>query len=252
MKKVIYILLFLLPNLGFGQEWRDSLTVARDAYKAKNYGKALKYYKSAQKNAPEGIDLSEEIAQSAYRDHQYEMAEEIYKQTAQTKKSEKQKAADYHNLGNAQMRKKDYQGAVESYKESLRKNPNDAETRYNLSEAMRQLQNQQQQKDKNQDQQDQQDQQNQQDQQDQQDQQNKQNQQNQQSQNQQNGKDGKPKNQKGQKGGNPKNSGKGEAKLQDKAVEKKLDELMKQEADTKRKLSGRSDEGGSTKSGKDW
>lgn len=248
MKKVIYILLFLLPTLGFGQEWRDSLTVARDAYKAKNYGKALKYYKSAQKNAPEGIDLSEEIAQSAYRDHQYEMAEEIYKQTAQTKKSEKQKAADYHNLGNAQMRKKDYQGAVESYKESLRKNPNDAETRYNLSEAMRQLQNQQ--KDKNQDQSDQDQNESENEDENQNENGNKGDKQNQQ--NQQNGKDGKPKNQKGQKGGNPKNSGKGEAKLQDKAVEKKLDELMKQEADTKRKLSGRSDEGGSTKSGKDW
>jgi len=246
MKHFLYIAIVLFPILSFGQEWRDSLTIARDAYDAKNYGKALKYYKSAQKNAPEGIDLSEEIAQSAYRDHQYEVAEEIYKQTTNSSRTGQQKAADYHNLGNSQMRKKDYQGAVDSYKESLRKNPSDSQTRYNLSEAMRQLQNQQQQKDKNKDQQDKQDQQ------DQQDQKDQQNQKNGKNQDQQKGQDGKPKNQQGQQGNDSKDQGNGGAKLQDKAVEKKLDELMKQEAETKRKLSGRSSEGGSTKSGKDW
>lgn len=229
--------------MSFGQEWRDSLTVARKAYNAKNYEKAHRYYQSAQRKAPEGVDLSDEIGQSAYKSHQYEQAEKIYQQSSSSSADKKKKAANYHNLGNSRMRKKDYQGAVEAYKEALRNNPSDEQTRYNLSEAIRQV-NQESKQNKNQDQQ----------------QENQDNQENNQGKNQQENQNGQKQNQNqsnnsqsksGAPKGDPK-SGDGSPKLQDKAVEKKLDELMKQEANTKRKLSGRSSDGGSTKSGKDW
>lgn len=41
----------------------------------------------------------------------------------------------FHNLGNTLMNKKDYAGAVEAYKNALRNNPTDDETRYNLALA---------------------------------------------------------------------------------------------------------------------
>ncbi len=47
---------------------------------------------------------------------------------------------------------KDYAKAVEAYKESLRNNAKDDETRYNLALAQKQLQDQQQNQDQNQDQ----------------------------------------------------------------------------------------------------
>lgn len=50
-----------------------------------------------------------------------------------TKKPERHRA--FHNLGNALMDKKDYAGAVEAYKNALRNNPTDDETRYNLAVA---------------------------------------------------------------------------------------------------------------------
>ena len=50
-----------------------------------------------------------------------------------------------HNLGNSFMKKKDYRQSVEAYKHSLRINPTDEETRYNLALAMKLLQKQQQQ-----------------------------------------------------------------------------------------------------------
>jgi len=48
-------------------------------------------------------------------------------------KSEKHKA--YHNLGNTFMNAKKYQEAVEAYKNALRNNPTDDETRYNFALA---------------------------------------------------------------------------------------------------------------------
>src|SRR5690606_38931619 len=53
--------------------------------------------------------------------------------TTATEKSEKHKA--FHNLGNTYMNEKKYTEAVEAYKNALRNNPNDDETRYNLALA---------------------------------------------------------------------------------------------------------------------
>src|SRR5690606_19775064 len=137
-----YLLILCCTTSASAQEWRDSLAVARKAYEKQEYGKAYRYYRSAQSKAPDGVDLSDEMGQSAYKNQQYEDAEDIYTQKAASENNRTKKAADYHNLGNARMRQNDYQGAADAYKESLRNNPNDEQTRYNLSEAMRELKNQ--------------------------------------------------------------------------------------------------------------
>jgi tetratricopeptide (TPR) repeat protein len=61
----------------------------------------------------------------------------------------------YHNVGNISMHNKEYAKSIEAYKQSLRLNPKDDETRYNLALAQKLLQdqqNQQQEQDQNQDQ----------------------------------------------------------------------------------------------------
>lgn len=99
---------------------------------------------------------------------------------ARLEKDKGRKAQMYHNMGVIFQTVKEYAKAIEAYKESLRNNPKDDETRYNLALAQKMLKDQQQDQqnqNQNQNQQDQQ-QQNQQDQQ-------QQNQQDQQQQNQQ-------------------------------------------------------------------
>ena len=48
----------------------------------------------------------------------------------------------FHNLGNIGMQAKDYANSIEAYKQSLRFNPTDDETRYNLALAQKLLENQ--------------------------------------------------------------------------------------------------------------
>ena len=244
---------FTLAFITFGanaQEWRDSLSVARKSYQNKEYSKAFRYYQSAQKKAPKSVNLSDEMAQSAYKARDFKSAESIYRQSASEKKSPNDRSKSYHNLGNSQMKNKDYQGAIDSYKQALRNNPSDNQTRYNLSEAIRRLKDEQKKQEENKDK-DQQDKQDQQDQQDQKDQQNKQNQ------------NGQPKDQKGKndqknsgdsKNNQSQNKGKpgNPSKLPNKSVDRMLDNLMKQESATKRKIGGNKGSNATTNSGKDW
>ena len=54
-------------------------------------------------------------------------------------------ASIYHNAGVIMQAAKEYQQAIEAYKESLRNNPNDHETRYNLALCQKLLKDQEQQ-----------------------------------------------------------------------------------------------------------
>lgn len=241
--------------MSFAQDddsWRDSLKVARKAYNNKDYVKALKYYESAQKKAPDDIDLSDEMAQSAYRSRDFERAEKIYRQGSSHKASKSDRGDAMHNLGNSQMRQKNYEGAVESYKQALRNNPNDEETRYNLSEAVRKIKEQQtpppKPKDnKNQDNKDP----NQGDQGDPKSGQGDKGESKNSKGNQSKGSNGqKEQNKSGQGGGSGESESEG--KLSNQMVERTLDKLAKKEGETKRNMVGAGGGGRSAKSGKDW
>lgn len=72
--------------------------------------------------------------------------EEAMQQYVAASKLEKDKgnlAQIYHNMGVIFHGQKDLQKAIEAYKESLRNNPHDDETRYNLALAQKQLNEQQ-------------------------------------------------------------------------------------------------------------
>ncbi len=243
MKLVMLSAFMVLTSVVFGQQWKDSLAAARKAYEQKNYSKALKLYQSAQKNAPKGTDLSKEIGQATYKNSNYSDAEKLFHQQASTEKSVIEKAKAYHNWGNSLMQQKKYSEAIEAYKQSLRNDASNNKTRHNLSEAMRLRKEEQQQKQDNQNNQNQ--------------NQNNQNQnQNNQNQNNQNQNNNKQQNNKHNQTNNSENNqqkgNSNNSQLQDKAIEKKLDELMKQDASTKRKLGQGKNQSGAPKSGNDW
>lgn len=88
------------------------------------------------------------LQQESYVDE----ALQTYAEAIKTTKEKPNKHRTFHNIGNALMQNKDYKGAVEAYKNALRNNPNDDETRYNYALAKKLLEDQQ--DDQNQDQQD--------------------------------------------------------------------------------------------------
>lgn len=73
-------------------------------------------------------------------------AQQAYESAAAMAKGDQAQARAYHNLGNAQLRQRKFQEAVNAYKEALKRSPTDADTRYNLAFAQKMLEQQQKQK----------------------------------------------------------------------------------------------------------
>jgi Ca-activated chloride channel homolog len=264
MKSIVLLVVFaaaFAQNPAWSQPWRDTLNRARSLYKNGKFEEALKYYKSAERLAPNDVDLSEEKGQSAYRAGDYSEAERSFRTAAGRQTDKKRKVAAYNNLGNSQLRQKNYGGAENAFKDALRIDPSNEKARQLLGEAKR-LKKEEEEKQKKQQQQQQNNQQNQENNQNGQQQQQNGNQQqnNQQSQspNQQDRKNQQQQNQSGQQSGNKDSrdqqggsSGK-EQKLADKQTERKLDELMRQEMDAKKRLDGSKGNSNGKKAKKDW
>ena len=159
---------------------QDFRKLVREGNKQYNAGKAV----DAERSYRKALDVDEKsnlatfnLGNSMYRQQKYEEAGKEFEKAASATTDKMEKSQAYHNLGNSYLQQQKLKESIEAYKQALRNNPNDLETKYNLSFAMNLLkeQEQQQSQDKQDDQdkkdnQDQQNQDNQDQQQDQQDQ----------------------------------------------------------------------------------
>lgn len=140
MRQFVLIGSFLaIGFVGFSQAWRDSLKEARKHFLNKEYNKSYLKYQLAQKYAPSDIDFSMEIAQAAYKAGKFQQAEHLFSNRKMKAEAFAEKGNLNRLIGNSQMKQKLYQKAIQSYKKALRVNPKDEAARYNLAQALRQL-----------------------------------------------------------------------------------------------------------------
>jgi len=117
------------------QEAQDLLNEAQDYLAEDNFPLAEASYRKAIAKNPTNQEAKYNLGNLYYTKDKVSEAGEKYV-TAETASEEKElKHKSAHNLGNTFMRDKKYAKAVEAYKQALRNNPNDDETRYNLALA---------------------------------------------------------------------------------------------------------------------
>ena len=187
MRRLVVIhLLFVICLSLFAQKEAGDVRKGNREYKKQNFTEAEVNYRRGLEKNKNGYEAHYNLGDALYRQDKYEDALSEFATAAKMldKKDDKARYAKaMHNIGNCHFAQQQYDKAVGAYQESLRANPKDNDTRYNLVKAMELLQQQQQQnQDQNQDQQNQDQQQQQQEQQEQnQDQQQQQEQEQQQS-----------------------------------------------------------------------
>jgi tetratricopeptide (TPR) repeat protein len=100
-------------------------------------------YRRAISKSPENIAAPYNLGRAYYNRESFSEAFGKFKQAGEKAASKNEKHKAYHNMGNVFMNNKEYEKAVEAYKEALRANPTDEETRYNLALAKEMLKKQQ-------------------------------------------------------------------------------------------------------------
>ena len=133
---------------------RDYLRSGNKLYNDSLFVKAEVDYRKALEINPKSADAMFNLGNSLLMQQKGKEAMEQFEAAARLEKDKEKLAHIYHNMGVILQSSKQLPQCIEAYKESLRNNPKDDETRYNLVLAQKQLKDQQQQQ--NQDQQDQQ------------------------------------------------------------------------------------------------
>lgn len=110
-------------------------------------------YRKAISKSDENTAAPYNLGRAYYNRESYPEAFTRFKEAGEKAEEKPTKHKAFHNMGNVLMQTKEYAKAVEAYKQALRSNPKDNETRYNLALAKKMLEQQQDQQnnDQNQD-----------------------------------------------------------------------------------------------------
>lgn len=147
LQKGYFILLMLLTvsAVAFGQKTdRDYLRSGNKLYKDSLFVKAEVDYRKSLEVNPKSSAAMYNLGNALLMQQKAQEAMEQYQAASRLEKDKAKLAQIYHNMGVILQSSKKLPECIEAYKESLRNNPHDNETRYNLALAQKQLKDQQQ------------------------------------------------------------------------------------------------------------
>lgn len=156
MSKSKYILFTLLLLVAAGvsaqKAERDYIRKGNRFFKDSVFVDAEVNYRKALEANPKSTVSMYNLGNTLSQQQKAKEAMEQYVAATKIEKDKQKLASVYHNMGVLLQAGKDYGKAVDAYKMSLRNNPTDNETRYNLALAQKLLKDQQQNQDQNKDQ----------------------------------------------------------------------------------------------------
>lgn len=146
MKYIKYILIILACVLGTqninAQNDRQLIRNGNKMYHQQNYAKAEIEYRKALAKNPNNTQAMYNLGCALLMQQKDSAAVNLFQNAGKGETAKMRKAMAYHNIGVICQRHQLYGDAIEAYKESLRNNPADNETRYNLALCKRQQKNQ--------------------------------------------------------------------------------------------------------------
>lgn len=141
MRNSIAFIMFFCHCFVFAQNSQKEVVIGNQLYQMRKYNQAeTNYRKAVSKNPTNSLALYNK-ANAVYRQYQNNESIAAYEQALEMAQTKEEKHRIFHNMGNAYMNQKNYSAAVEAYKNALRNNPADDETRYNYALAKERLKN---------------------------------------------------------------------------------------------------------------
>jgi hypothetical protein len=143
-RNLLLILTVFSFTIGFAQEEKPEKTeklykkfsaqAAEEIYNGE-FAQAEALYRKALSKKPDGDKAAFNFGNLYFENQKKKQSAIRYLESAKASEDKTVKHKNFHNLGNLMMEDKQYGKAVEAYKNALRNNPEDEETRYNLALA---------------------------------------------------------------------------------------------------------------------
>lgn len=155
MKRFLLFFFITICSLGaFAQNKEYTLIhQGNRAFQRGEWAKAEQNYKGALKINPKNGRAMFNLGDTYLAQKNDKDALDWYTKAAKTETNKNVKAMAYHNIGYLHHVKREYDEAISAYKDALRNNPNDEDTRYNLALCQKQKKDQDKQQQKQQQQQ---------------------------------------------------------------------------------------------------
>ena len=131
----------------FAQHPNGKIRKGNTAYEDSSYSDAEQLYREALMKDQSSFEASFNMADAIYKQERYSEANSLFKALSEKTDDKIKKSESYHNLGNSLLKEQKLDEAIEAYKNALRNNPKDLDTKHNLAYAMR-MKNQSQEQEK--------------------------------------------------------------------------------------------------------
>ena len=137
---------FIMTVMAIGvsaQSDRQYIRNGNRLYRQQNFPKAEAEYRKALTQNHTNVQAAYNLGCALMQQQKDSAAIVQFENAGKAETSKLRKSMCYHNIGVICQKHRMFAEAIEAYKESLRNNPSDNETRYNLELCRRQLKNQQ-------------------------------------------------------------------------------------------------------------
>ena len=131
-KAAATVALLLVALTASAQTDRQYIREGNKQFRLGQYDKAEVSYRKAVEKNPKNPQAAYNLGNALMAQKKDSAAVQQFEQSARMEANPLRKSAAYHNMGVICQTHKMYDDAIEAYKNSLRLNPNDDETRYNL------------------------------------------------------------------------------------------------------------------------
>lgn len=136
---LLALLLFGISQQAAAQSERRHIREGNRLYHKEQFDESELSYRRALENDRESPGARFNLGNALYKQERYDEALRYFGELAGEIDDPVNRSRVYHNIGNSMLMSKQIEQSIEAYKEALRNNPQDQETRYNLAFAQQLL-----------------------------------------------------------------------------------------------------------------
>lgn len=136
-----FALVLLAAGFINAQSTRSSVNKGVDLYNKKKFVDSEVEFKKGLEKSPKNFQANFNLGDSYYKQGKYKEALKAYGAALSNTDNKKLKSLTYHNIGNSLIKSDKIKESIGAYINSLKLDPNDMATKYNLSYALDMLKN---------------------------------------------------------------------------------------------------------------